>query len=413
MKAKRCVSLALAAMLALALCAQAVPARADSAFTDVESGAWYEDYVERLNWLNIIDGYADGTFRPGGTLKRGEFLKMVTISAELYTATKPKGIHWAEEYWQMALEAEILYYDNTYTPLFSCTFDALEKSITRYEMAVLISNIVTKVYYEQRVILSSPEENILDYSAMSVDYQDAVSQAYGKGILDGFEDTSFRGGENLNRAQASAAIVRLLWNNERQMPEFATEQKRSDVSVVTTSFAVQYRTMSTEQRRIALFGSAGKTHFTSAADASGWMVTVTVPVWKLDSNGGKYASTASITVHYLVADEVNAIFHEIYNDPERFPIKSVGGARYTDSLRHSWGCAIDINPNENYYCRATSSGTTALTGSYWRPNEDPYSITPDGSVVRAFAKYGWGWGGQGWSGGYYDYMHFSILSNGG
>ena len=145
------------------------------------------------------------------------------------------------------------------------------------------------------------------------------------------------------------------------------------------------------------------------------MTTITIPTWRIGQNGQKVSATETLTVHKLVKDEIALIFQEIYNDPERFPIKAgnIGGARFSDTLRHSWGCAIDINPNENYYCQVVNGQARALTGSHWSPGTDPYSITPGGSVVRAFAKYGWGWGGQGWSGGYYDYMHFSILPTGG
>ena len=118
--------------------------------------------------------------------------------------------------------------------------------------------------------------------------------------------------------------------------------------------------------------------------------------------------------------EVKAIFEEIYNDPEQFPIHALGGARYTDTLRHAWGCAIDINPVENYYCYTTTTPYTAITGTTcFKYSDSPYCITPDSSVVRAFAKYGWGWGGgdadnnySGWN-TTADYMHFSILASGG
>ncbi|MBQ3051161.1 MAG: M15 family metallopeptidase, partial [Clostridia bacterium] len=111
-----------------------------------------------------------------------------------------------------------------------------------------------------------------------------------------------------------------------------------------------------------------------------------------------------------------AIFEEIYNDPEQFPIHSIGGARFSDTLRHSWGCAIDINPVENYYIHY-ASGSQVGTCCWENVSQYPwidsrYCITPNGSVVRAFAKYGWGWGGQGWSTAA-DYMHFSILASGG
>ena len=47
-------------------------------------------------------------------------------------------------------------------------------------------------------------------------------------------------------------------------------------------------------------------------------------------------------------------------------------------------------------------------GSHWLPGEDPYSIPADGDVVRAFAKYGFAWGGNAWQSSQ-DYMHFSYF----
>ena len=121
-----------------------------------------------------------------------------------------------------------------------------------------------------------------------------------------------------------------------------------------------------------------------------------------------------------MADEVQAIFEEIYNDPEQFPIHALGGARFTDTLRHSWGCAIDINPVENFYCYTTTDPYTAVTGTTcYKYSDSPYCITPDSSVVRIFAKYGWGWGGGTAENGYSgwsttaDYMHFSVRHDGG
>ena len=44
-------------------------------------------------------------------------------------------------------------------------------------------------------------------------------------------------------------------------------------------------------------------------------------------------------------------------------------------------------------------------GKKWEPGQNPYSITPDGDVVRAFSRRGWVWGAT------YrrsDYMHFDV-----
>lgn len=155
----------------------------------------------------------------------------------------------------------------------------------------------------------------------------------------------------------------------------------------------------------------GGVPFASADEAAYNMTTVTFPVWRMSSDGAKYSSTASISVNRNLADEVVKIFTYIYNDPEQFPIKNVGGyswrtTAFGSTSQHSFGTCIDINYDENYYCR--NSGE-AITGSFWKPYDNPFSITPDGSVLRAFTKYGWTWGGN-WS-SLKDYMHFSYLGN--
>lgn len=142
----------------------------------------------------------------------------------------------------------------------------------------------------------------------------------------------------------------------------------------------------------------------SHATAVKHMVWVEVPVWNL-KNGKKVSSKARIQVLNLLADEVKEIFTEIYNGPEKFPIKSVGGYNWRpngiESL-HSLGRAIDINPDEN---PQLSPDGVVLVGKKWEPYQNPYSITPEGDVVRAFTSRGWVWGAN------YtrpDYMHFDF-----
>lgn len=163
-----------------------------------------------------------------------------------------------------------------------------------------------------------------------------------------------------------------------------------------------------------LFGDYEKRRFANQAEAEANVVTVTVPVWKLNSDGSKRASTASFRVHAAIGEMVTNIFTEIFNDPEQFPIHSIGGYSWRgDTARgeHNCGTAIDINPNENYQVQDGA----AMVGSFWKPNVSPYSIPEDGSVVRVFEKYGWGWGGTLWCSttdpnrGYHDYMHFSYM----
>lgn len=420
-KMRRLISAAFA--LALVLAFPAVPAQAAS-FPDVQYWAWYAKYVDYLTDAGVINGYEDGTFKPDNEITRGEFLKMICESAWMVPYSGSPNWGWASKYWQMAQDNELLLIDaETQETLFGSSVEELAQPITRYEMAVIISNTTAAKLTNmeaRRVKTTSPSDYIVGYWDIEEKYRDAVEQVYGKGIVagvkdvEGVEDGSFCGENTLTRAEASK-IVYMIWTGERNLAPYAEWVERAAVEEATdyVSFAMSYRNMSESERRLALFGNSSKTYFTSSEDAAGYMTTVTVPCWKLDTGGNKYASTISLTVHYLVAKEVELIFNDIYNDPEQFPLVTWGGARFTDKLRHSWGCAIDLNYDQNYYCRVIDGIPTALTGSGWWPGENAYSIQAGGSVVRAFAKYGWGWGGQGWSGGYYDYMHFSILASGG
>lgn len=153
-------------------------------------------------------------------------------------------------------------------------------------------------------------------------------------------------------------------------------------------------------------------YFTTKEEADPLMTEVTIPVWNIGANGEKVSSTRTLTVNSALAEDVKAIFDEIYNLPEKFPIYSIGGYSWRNSAsgklsQHSYGTCIDINPNENYYI---SSSGTILSGSLWAPGENPYSIAEDGEIVRIFAEHGWAWGGNAWSSSR-DYMHFSYLGN--
>ncbi len=169
-----------------------------------------------------------------------------------------------------------------------------------------------------------------------------------------------------------------------------------------------------EKKHALLFGDRDKRRFENQEEAEANMVSITVPAWKI-SGGKKVTSSVTLTVNQALASDVTEIFTEIYNDPEQFPIESVGAYAWRgDSAtgEHNCGTAIDVNAEENYQVR----NGQALVGSFWLPGENEYSITAQGSVVRIFAQHGWSWGGDTWNNGdsdssygYHDYMHFSYM----
>ena len=71
-------------------------------FSDVQSGEWFYTPVYTLSSLGVINGYEDGTFRPGATISRAEFVTMLSQFKQLSPGSArftdvPAG-HWAEKY---------------------------------------------------------------------------------------------------------------------------------------------------------------------------------------------------------------------------------------------------------------------------------------------------------------------------
>lgn len=144
------------------------------------------------------------------------------------------------------------------------------------------------------------------------------------------------------------------------------------------------------------------------------MATVSFAAWDVEG-GGKVARPRTVVVTRKLADEVLAIFREIYEDDERFPIHEVIGYDYRtiagsqDRLSfHALGRAIDINRAQNPMIqdgeKIVHPDEPPYVPGEWRPREDPYSIPAEGSVVRAFTSRGWRWGGT-WT-SCRDYQHF-------
>ncbi len=166
-----------------------------------------------------------------------------------------------------------------------------------------------------------------------------------------------------------------------------------------------------EGKEALVFGSSGRGYNTQA-QAEAAMADITVPVWRLQKDGTKVAGTVNLTVNAALAELYEAIFEEIFEGPEQFPIKDAGSYSWRSNARseHRWGTAIDINWDENMECNIDKNGnvTRITTGSCWEPGENPYSIPADGDVVRAFKNHGFAWGGDAWT-SKRDYMHFSYF----
>ncbi len=120
----------------------------DATFNDVSSESWYDDYIGYLEKYNIVNGYADGSFRPNNTVTRAEFVVMAVryyslfnnVSKGNYTASYPdiQAAHWAY--------ADIAYADNAdwINGYADGTFRG-NNNITRAEVVTIVNKATNRV----------------------------------------------------------------------------------------------------------------------------------------------------------------------------------------------------------------------------------------------------------------------------
>lgn len=179
-------------------------------FIDVPSNAWYKSSLQTLVNKKGIQGYEDGTFRPDIKMKQGEFIKMVvaTINDELPIA---QGEHWAMNYIR---EAEKLGYIDSG----DCKTCTLDNPINRYQMAKILVRVVEKQGETFESDLDKYKLLIKDFNKVPEEYKTYVLKAYSRGLLTGYEDNSFKGDRELNRAEATTVVVRIFDKTEREEP---------------------------------------------------------------------------------------------------------------------------------------------------------------------------------------------------
>jgi len=81
----------------------------------------------------------------------------------------------------------------------------------------------------------------------------------------------------------------------------------------------------------------------------------------------------------------------------------------TKFSNHSYGIAIDINPQLNGlydHCVRFGPNCRLIRGGPWRPGQ-PGTLTSESPIVKAMKAAGFRWGGE-IEGNQKDFMHFSI-----
>lgn len=390
---------------------------------------WYQEEIETSTQWQIMPSKFD-YLSLDDPMTRGELAEAIVLTYVRTTGNLPD--QWNKEKFSdevnvYALLASELGFVSGYT---DGTFGS-GNEVKREELFVMIEKLISNLSPE---IQLENEDNTLhqfvDGTEVSDWAQHSASKLVQLGILTGTDKGELEPKTSISRAQAMVVLTRSLKTTGRQ--PVSTRKSNAELyriammSQETKSYSVSRggrrsnfnESLYTESELMtmlgnnsvkyaAIFGSADAQRYQTAEESLKHLVDVNIDVWTLKSDGTKVPGTRTIKVHRAIAESIRQIFKEIFEGSEQFPIKDIGGYawRSKTTSEHRWGLAIDINADENYMFR---SDGTVVAGSFWKPGENPYSIKPDGDVVKAFKKYGFSWGGDAWPSSW-DYMHFSFL----
>lgn len=173
-------------------------------FTDVPEGAWYHDYVYDLVYRGVVNGMTATTYEPEGKLTRAQFVKLLACSlADAETLKTYEGKHpfkdseghWAEAYIAWAKDKGIV------EGVSATEFDP-EAPITREQMATIFGRYALKQGIELPKD-AAPAQSFPDADKISEYAREFVELMRIAGILNGYEDGTFRPQGNATRAEAA------------------------------------------------------------------------------------------------------------------------------------------------------------------------------------------------------------------
>lgn len=210
----------LCAVLMMSIFTGIFPAYAAPSYSDVYEYDAYRNAVERLGNLEIINGYTDGTFRPGDTLTRAQFAKIVVCAMDKEDEASAGGIsssfydipqgYWATPYINYVSQNNMIigYADGSFRP---------EQSISYAEAVTVLLRM-------------------LDYTEADVGYywpENYMAKAKGLKITDNF--TSIGANDSINRAVAAVLTDAAIFTEINPNPKAAGNDAQTSGSAAGTS----------------------------------------------------------------------------------------------------------------------------------------------------------------------------------
>ena len=186
-------------------------AQYSGSFTDVPETQWYAKEVAAAYELGFVNGKSDTTFDPNGTMTVAE---AVTVASRVHASYNGKtipevsGAKWYDMYIQYALDNGIMK---------AGYFNSLDRTVRRYEMAVLFANALPESHFAAKNnVTAIPDVNEKE------EYADKLLMLYKAGVVLGSDDYgTFHPTNPIKRSEVAAIVNRTALPENRVSGELA------------------------------------------------------------------------------------------------------------------------------------------------------------------------------------------------
>ena len=219
MKKQRILSALLALCIVFSLVPTALAEKADD-FTDVSRSDWYYQFVDYVTSKGYFNGVADKTFAPAENMTRAMFVTVLfrfhgakgDSSQSAFVDVAPGEWYTAAINWAAANKIVDGVGNGKFAP---------NDPITRAQMCTMIERYLD--LYRKAWKVTLPETGsvsvMVDESAIPAYALAAVKQCQRHGLVNGFEDGTFRPNDLSTRAQVAAVIYRLSYLVQSAKPD--------------------------------------------------------------------------------------------------------------------------------------------------------------------------------------------------
>ncbi len=187
------------------------PAMAKTVFYDTFNHWAESDINFASNTLKVFKGYGDFTFRPENNITRAEFIAILARTAyrqnqmkEIYTGdmsySDMSDKHWSYTF-IISMNEHLKTSEFTLKDIFPGSNFYPDSAITREETAALLAAFCKNAIYDNPLSFN-------DVPASSK-YYNIIQRLTNAGIIVGYEDNTFKGKNNITRAEAASMIKRV------------------------------------------------------------------------------------------------------------------------------------------------------------------------------------------------------------